>query len=232
MAPFILTEEVVFHVLGVVLDYLSLAIIIAFFYVLFNLFSGGKGIGSLFNRTPASSSDPDDGSRRTGGAPPRTTPEPDAPGIEGDPNPEGGRPKGLDYTQPVHVRVLVTNADDNPIPKAQVRIFALDKPMLQRALGISTAERPIHGGMTGPDGCYPSRPSYLVLGTGPIRIKVKTPFGDAREDHWVYRPEDGSVVEFQIGIARRGSRGDAAEPHIEDVKATDDGYLRMTGVVR
>lgn len=153
----------------------------------------------------------------------------DASGGKGETNPDA-KPSGLDNEHPGRIRILVTNADDSPIPKAEVVIYALDMPAWRRLFKRHTSELMLFRRYTGSDGLCPSRTGYLSLGSGPIKIKIKSRLGNTTTEELV-RPYDGEVQLIHVAVPRRGEKSESFEPVIRNV-SFDDNQLYLEGVIQ
>ncbi len=200
--------DIVFTIFHVLLDWLGVAIMLVFLYMLFRLVSGGKGIGDLFkggggdhrrgddwNDRRRHSDHDDRGNHDDGG-------HGDSPdGGHGD-SPDGGhgdgptpeeqaaaqRAPGLDVQHPGLMRVQVTTRGGQPVSNAKVSITCADMPRLRRMTGRGTPEYPIiKSAATGRDGCWPhtqrgpngeEAPGAFQIGSGYIKITVKSAKGN------------------------------------------------------
>ncbi len=224
---FATVQEAVLYILGIVMDWLSIFILLVLIYMLFKLVVGDKSIGELFGGKgdyPDRESEKEKRRKKK-----REEEEADEEAKTGKPSKKS---KGLDNEHPGRIRILVTNADDNPINDAKVRVYALDMPLWRRALGRHTAEMMVYEDRTGPDGLCPSRVEGKLIGSGPVRVIVKTRFGNADTEALVVPSEGDQVQVIQVVISQKGEREEAFEPHVLSVEEAYPDRLELTGVVR
>jgi hypothetical protein len=219
-------QQAVQPILGAMLDYLSILLVFVLIYMLFKLVAGDKSVGDLFSSDRGDDGRPESERKRKR----REKKEREEEEEEEKTGKPTKRPKGLDNEHPGRIRILVTNVD-TPIADAAVTIFALDTPLWRRALNRQTKQMIIYHDRTGPDGCCPSRPRYKIIGSGPIKIKVKSRYGDAVYEAVVLPfAETNEVQEIQVPVKGRGEHEEAFEPHVDDVKFTDRSLI-LTGRV-
>jgi len=222
------------------LELLSMAIILVIIYMFFRLATNGEGLGGLSKLF--GNGDGDERSRRE--RTPRTrTPGPnenDTPpdreededltdGTDTEGNEQALAARGLDNEHPGLVRILVTDVDNNPLPRSRVTIRALDMPLWRRITHIHGREFRVWSGLTGPDGTAPPQ-TNLRIGSGPARVaaRVGAHFGSTDT---VIVPSDGEVQVIQVQIDRAANAREHFEPFIEDIHAENGEWLVMIGRV-
>ncbi len=140
--------------LGVVLDYLTIAVVLAIIYMLFQLVTNGNGVGGLFGGgTDRQGGRDDDGSRKSGRKGKNSTDdgENNAPEDKSKDYPEWADGFGM-------VTVYVTDEDDNPVQGANVVVKHAKLPKMERKMY----------GYTGTNGTYgPKR-----IPAGQIMVKA------------------------------------------------------------
>jgi|GEM_PF-4059361 len=192
--------DIVFTIFHVLLDWLDVAIMLVFIYMLFRLFSGGKGLGNLFkggegdnNRGDGNGNNRNIRNNRDDKTPLHTPEEDETKRKKGDgtaPSQEeqdlARRAPGLDVRNPAAIRIRVVTSDGHPIRGAELAIWSVDMPRWRRALGRRTPEFPLFKKQfTDRNGWWPPQPQGdehpqpLEIGSGFLHIAVKSSHGKA-----------------------------------------------------
>lgn len=147
-------------------------------------------------------------------------------------------PGGLDVTNPSYVKVIVWDEDDNPIQRAKVKITPAR--MKKRKWLKTKMEWREYGGLTGPDGIWPSGGKAEQIGSGTINIEVSkvkfyniTWFSKGRyyqkKDYELIAGEENEIV---IILARKGEKAEWFEPKVLEVKSIDDKTMMVKGIIK
>jgi hypothetical protein len=143
--------------------------------------------------------------------------------------------ESLDVDKPGFVKVLVVDADDNPISGAQVRI--VPARMIQRHWGIFKTKKDWrqYGGVTGPDGTWPSRDKYQPVGSGSVTISAsKAGWITVQYQQTDYEIKEGEHYDIIISLSRKGEKAEQFEPKILSIEPdpSDPNKMIVKGVVK
>jgi len=150
-----------------------------------------------------------------------------------------GEPEGLDVENPGFVKVIVLDTDDNPIQGAKVRITPAN--MRKRRWFRTKRDWREYGGLTGPDGVWPSGGRFESVGSGSVIISVtKTNWynitftwfnRDRFYEKKYYEIIPGQQHEITVIMDRKGEKAEAFEPKIWEVAPVDDKTMKVKGII-